>query len=115
MSETIITETRGQSGWIILNREERRNSMNPDLLRELLAALKEFEENKEVVSLVLTGAGEKAFCAGMDLGGGEAMQLGPIDRHELQREFVNLLKAIKDLKKPIVARSRGWHWEEDSA
>jgi len=107
MSETIITEIRGQSGWIILNREERRNSMNPDLIRELLVALKDFEENEEVISLVLTGAGEKAFCAGMDLGGGEAMQLGPIDRHELQRVFVSLLKAIKELKKPVVARVQG--------
>lgn len=107
MYETIITEIRGRTGWIILNREERRNSMNPAMLRELLAALKEFEENSEVISLVLTGAGDKAFCAGMDLGGGEAMQLGPIDRHELQRIFVDLLKAIKALKKPIIARVQG--------
>ncbi len=107
MYETIITEIRGRTGWIILNREERRNSMNPAMLRELLAALKEFEENSEVISLVLTGAGEKAFCAGMDLGGGEAMQLGPIDRHELQRIFIDLLKAMKALKKPIIARVQG--------
>lgn len=107
MYETIITDIRGRTGWIILNREERRNSINPAMLRELLAALKEFEERSEVVSLVLTGAGDKAFCAGMDLGGGEAMQLGPIDRHELQRTFVDLLKAIKDLKKPIIARVQG--------
>lgn len=107
MYETIITEVRGKTGWIILNREERRNSMNPEMLRELISALKEFEDNKEVISLVLTGAGEKAFCAGMDLGGGEAMQLGPIDRHELQRTFISLLKAVKELKKPIVARVQG--------
>ena len=107
MYETIITEIRGKSGWIILNREERRNSMNPVMLRELLTAFKEFEDNREVISLVLTGAGDKAFCAGMDLGGGEAMQLGPIDRHELQRVFISLLKGIKELKKPIVARVQG--------
>ncbi len=107
MYETIITEVRGKTGWIILNREERRNSMNPEMLRELISALKEFEDNKEVISLVLTGVGEKAFCAGMDLGGGEAMQFGPIDRHELQRIFISLLKAIKELKKPIVARVQG--------
>jgi enoyl-CoA hydratase len=107
MYETIITEIRGQSGWIILNREERRNSMSPVMLRELLAAFNEYEDNKELISLVLTGAGEKAFCAGMDLGGGEAMQLGPIDRHELQRVFVSLLKKIKELKKPVVARVQG--------
>ncbi len=107
MEKTIITEMRGRTGWIILNREERRNSLNPEMLKALLAALKEFDENDNVVSLVLTGAGNRAFCAGMDLGGGEAMQLGPIDRHELQRVFVDLLKAVKSLKKPIIARVQG--------
>ncbi len=107
MYETIITEVRGKTGWIILNREERRNSMNPEMLRELIKAIKEFEDNGEVVSLVLTGSGDKAFCAGMDMGGGEAMQLGPLDRHELQRTFISLLRVIKELKKPIVARVQG--------
>jgi len=107
MYETIILEVRGQAGWIILNREDRRNAMNPAMLRELFAALKEHEQNEAVISLVLTGAGEKAFCAGMDLGGDEAMQLGPLDRHELQRCFVDLLKNLKELKKPIIARVQG--------
>lgn len=107
MYETIITEVRGQTGWIILNRENRRNSMNPAMLRELITALQENEENEAVISLVLTGAGDKAFCAGMDLGGGEAMQLGPLDRHELQRSFIDLLKSLKELKKPIIARVQG--------
>ncbi len=107
MYETINSEVRGQTGWLTLNRIERHNSMNPAMLQELISALKELDQNEEVISLVLTGAGEKAFCAGMDLGGGEAMQLGPIDRHELQRRFIDLLKTIKELKKPIVARVQG--------
>lgn len=107
MYETIITEVRGQSGWIILNREERRNSLNPQMLLELDAAFRELDDDRSVISLVLTGAGEKAFCAGMDLGGGEALQLSALDRHELQRRFVELLKTIKGLKKPLIARVQG--------
>ena len=107
MYETIITEVRGQTGWITLNREERRNALNPTAVRELTAALKEMEDETEVISLVLTGAGEKAFCAGMDLGGGEALELSFLDRHELQRQFVELLKTMKALKKPLIARVQG--------
>ncbi len=105
--ETIKTDLRGQTGWIILDREERRNALNPQMLLELKTALQEFDCKDEAISLVLTGAGEKAFCAGMDLGGGEALQLSPLDRHELQRRFVELLVAIKSLKKPLIARMQG--------
>ncbi|MEW5784449.1 MAG: enoyl-CoA hydratase-related protein [Bacillota bacterium] len=107
MYETIITEVRGQTGWITINRAERRNALNPTAVRELAAALQEMEEQKEVISLVLTGAGEKAFCAGMDLGGGEALQLSCLDRHELQRQFLELLKRMKALRKPLIARVQG--------
>ncbi len=107
MYETVKTEIRGQTGWITLHREERRNALNPTAVRELAAALKAMEDQKEVISLVLTGAGEKAFCAGMDLGGGEALELSFLDRHELQRQFVELLKTMKSLTKPLVARVQG--------
>lgn len=107
MYETIKTEIKEKTGWIILSREERRNALNPKMLQELVSALKEFDENGDVVSLVLTGAGEKAFCSGMDVGGGEALQLSFLDRHELQRDFVVLFKAIKNLKKPLVGRIQG--------
>jgi enoyl-CoA hydratase len=107
MYETIMTEVRGRTGWIILNREERRNALNPQMLCELTAALDALEADENVISLVLTGAGEKAFCAGMDLGGGEALALAPLDRVELQRRFVDLLQRIKALHKPLIARVQG--------
>lgn len=107
MYETVKIEVRGQSGWVTLSREERRNALSPTAVRELTAALKMMEDDQEVISLVLTGAGEKAFCAGMDLGGGEALELSFLERHELQRQFVELLKTMKALKKPLIARVQG--------
>ena len=107
MYETIVTEKKGKSGWIILSREERRNALNPDMLVELDKAFKELDNDDEVVSIVLTGSGEKAFCSGMDLGGGAAMQLSYLERYEMQRGFLKLFKTIKDLKKPLVARVQG--------
>lgn len=107
MYETIKTELRGQTGWVFLSREERRNALTPTMLVELTKALKDLEDDGRVMSLVLTGAGEKAFCSGMDLGGAEALQIAFLDRHELQRQFIELLKAVKTLKKPIIARVQG--------
>lgn len=107
MYETIRTEVRNKTGWVILAREERRNALNPLMLKELLQAFREFNHNREILNIVITGSGEKAFCAGMDLGGDEALQLSPLERHELQREFVELFRAIKSLTKPLVARING--------
>lgn len=107
MYEAIKTEVKDKAGWITLFREERRNALNPKMLSELISALREVDQNKEVTTIVLTGAGEKAFCSGMDVGGAEVMQLSFLERHELQREFITLFKAIKDLKKPLIGRIQG--------
>ena len=105
--ETIVTEVKEQTGWIILSREERRNALNPQMLKELQAALSEFDNNADVVSIVLTGAGEKSFCSGMDLGGGEMMQLSFLERHEVQRQFIDVFKKIRTLQKPLIGRVQG--------
>lgn len=107
MYETIKTEIKDKTGWIILSREERRNSLSPKMVQEITLSLKEFDENKDIMSIVLTGAGEKAFCAGMDMGDASVMQLSFLDRHELQRNFVELFKIIKALKKPLIGRIQG--------
>ncbi len=107
MFETIKTEIKGKTGWITLNREDRRNSLNPLAVRELSESIKMFDADENVISMVLTGAGNKAFCAGMDLGSSEALDLSFLDRHELQRQFVDLLKIVKTLRKPLIARVQG--------
>ena len=107
MFETIKTETKGRSGWIIISREERRNALSPRMLQELISALKEFDQTKDLITVILTAAGEKSFCSGMDVGGGEALEMSFLDRHETQRDFVELLKVIKSLKKPVIGRIQG--------
>jgi len=64
--ETVILEKKGKIATITLNRPEARNALNPALLRDLMAAMKEVDEDEEMEVLILTGAGT-AFCAGMDL------------------------------------------------
>lgn len=65
--ENILTEKKDGAGIITLNRPAKLNAMSHDLMQEVHAALTEFENDEEVRVLIMTGAGEKAFCAGADI------------------------------------------------
>jgi enoyl-CoA hydratase len=107
MYQTIVTETKGKAGTITLSREERRNAISPAMITELLDALKKDDDDPNILVMVLTGAGSKAFCAGADFG--EALGAGAslLDRHEEQRKFAELFKVIKGLRKPLLGRING--------
>ncbi len=62
----VVTQQRDRSLWIRLNRPEAMNSLTPQVLQGLDAALDLAQRSPEVVSVVLTGTG-RAFCAGADL------------------------------------------------
>ena len=63
----ILYEKVDNIGIITLNRPEKHNALTPDLLRELEAAMFEFMEDPELYVGIITGAGQKAFCAGADI------------------------------------------------
>ncbi len=65
--ESVIVENSGAVGVVRLNRPEKHNALNARLSHELIAALDELEADDAVNVIVLTGAGEKAFCAGADM------------------------------------------------
>jgi trans-feruloyl-CoA hydratase/vanillin synthase len=64
--QTVKVEKENGVTWVILNRPEKRNAMNPQLHYDMLDAITELEVDKETKVLVLTGAGE-SWCAGQDL------------------------------------------------
>lgn len=105
MYSTLLVETRGPSTRITLNRPERQNAITPQMTRELTSALRAADGDPAVRVVVLTGAGEKAFCAGGDLG--SERQPGPVERHQEHREFADLARTLVGLSKPTVARVNG--------
>ncbi len=107
MHETLVTEKKAKTGVITLSREERRNAISPAMLTELFDALAEYDDDPGIVAVVLTGAGSKAFCAGADFAESMGATTSLLERHEQQRRFADLLKAIRDLKKPLLARVNG--------
>ena len=66
--ETILYERRGHSACITLNRPDKRNAINYKMIDELAVAYREVEEDAEVWTLIVTGAGSKALCTGADVG-----------------------------------------------
>jgi enoyl-CoA hydratase len=63
----VTYERRGPAGVLTIDRPERRNAVDPDTADQLLDAYRGFEADDDARVLVLTGAGDEAFCAGADL------------------------------------------------
>jgi enoyl-CoA hydratase/carnithine racemase len=103
---TVLYETREGVATVTLNRPERRNALNTQLLGELLTALAAARDDPEVRVVILTGAGDKAFCAGADVGG-NAGGAGPIELHEERRGFVEVFLLITRLGKPVIGCING--------
>jgi 2-ketocyclohexanecarboxyl-CoA hydrolase len=103
--EDVIYEVRGRAAWIIINRPQLYNAFRAQTIEELIGAFKLAADDKQVSSVVLTGAGDKAFCTGGDQSAHEGQYDGrgivglPID--ELQ-------SIIRDIPKPVIARINGF-------
>jgi enoyl-CoA hydratase/carnithine racemase len=102
----VLYEVTGSVAVITLNRPEQRNAMGPQMLRDLFSSLAAVKDDPRVHTVVLTGAGDKAFCAGADLAGFAAAST-EIQRHEEQGLFVELFLTMQRLGKPIIGAING--------
>jgi enoyl-CoA hydratase len=90
---------------LTIDREPARNALSPGVVQGLVAGLKRAEDDPAVRCVVLTGAGERVFCAGGDLGGMSGD--GFLDGHDGRRGYGQLLLSFQQVKKPTVARVNG--------
>ena len=87
----------------IINREKQRNSLNIEVIRLFLENLDRAEGDSSVKAVLITGAGDRAFCSGAELG--DAMS----ERgREAFKGYANLLKRLASFPKPTVARVKGF-------
>lgn len=105
LSDSVITERRGPALWITINRERQRNAMNPDVIAGIHAALVAAAQEPALRVVVLTGQGEKAFCAGADLTRGTGVFSEGLD--EPTTDFGRLARAVRELGLPMIARVNG--------
>ncbi len=105
MSETtpLIYRVENQVGWMTINREAQRNAIDPEALELFHRALGTAAEDPSVRVIALTGVGDRAFCAGADLGAGM-----DADGVAVFKRYAALLKRLTSYPKPTVARVNGY-------
>jgi methylglutaconyl-CoA hydratase len=104
--ETLLLESAGHTATITLNRPEKRNSINTQMIADLQSALDEVETTHARV-VVITGAG-KVFCAGMDLSMLQAIATqSPSENQEDSRRMAKLFRRIWSYSKPLIAAVNG--------
>ncbi len=102
--ETLLTEARDGIGVVTVNRPDVRNAVNRRVMEDLRAALDEFREDGRVGAVVFTGAGEKAFVAGADIG--ELRERTMLDG--LAAKMQRLCDEIEGFEKPTIAAVNGY-------
>ncbi|MGH2992698.1 MAG: enoyl-CoA hydratase/isomerase family protein [Solirubrobacterales bacterium] len=91
---------------VTLNRPEQRNALSGQLLTELVDAMARVRNDDEVRAVVLTGAGEKVFCAGADLGG-FAADAPLVQKHYGSDLFLDFFRLMPRLGKPSLCAANG--------
>ena len=102
MADEILYENRGRVAVVTINRPESRNAINHGVREGLAAAWERFGQDKEARVAILTGAGDKAFCAGADLKEMAQTKLG-----SLPRNFMPTLNVNIHITKPVIAAVNG--------
>jgi enoyl-CoA hydratase len=92
---------------VTIDRPERRNAMSFGVMEGLRDAAAAAKADEDARVLVLTGAGEKAFCAGADLGSGGIAD-GASAAHDGRGMLADVFRDFWDLGKPTIARVRGY-------
>lgn len=109
MSKTILLkkEPEHKIAWLILNRPEKMNAINLELMEEMQQKLLEIKEDEEIWVLIITGAGEKAFSAGADV---TAFNPGmsPSQAQELATQGHELFCLIEEIPQPVIAAINGY-------
>ncbi len=108
--QTILFEVRNQVAWITFNRPESMNAINRQMTRELIEVCKNCEDDSGIRVAIFTGAGEKAFSAGMDLKERAESSLSFIERRQqkLAATIYTQARAVAAVTKPTIAAIRGY-------
>lgn len=100
----VLIDKRGHALWITINRPDKRNAINKDVIAGIRAGYARAHADAEVRVIVLTAAGEKAFCAGGDLQPGAGFAF---DLSQPNIDYADLLRVAQNSALPSIARING--------
>lgn len=104
IDKELWVEQRGLVLWLTINREARRNAMSHDVLAGMQQAIDAAQTNREILAIVITGVGTKAFCAGADLQSSHAFTT---DYSDPTGHLARLLRSANASHIPLIARVNG--------
>jgi methylglutaconyl-CoA hydratase len=100
----VLHHKRGAAFWITIDRAEKRNALNGDVIAGIVKGYHAAHDDPDVRVIVLTGAGDKAFCAGADLQPGKTFTF---DFAKPNVDYADLLRLAANATKPSIARVNG--------
>ena len=103
--EAVLYESAAPVARLTIDRADRRNAINSEVVAGLSTGLRRAEDDDAIKLLVVTGVGDKAFCAGGDLG--DAADASRVAQHFIREDVGELFKAMRRSRLPIVARVNG--------
>jgi enoyl-CoA hydratase len=106
MADELLYEVSDGVATLTLNRPEQRNALNGELLSALVEGVKRARDDADVRVVILTGAGEKVFCAGADLGG-FAAEVPLVEKHFASDLFLEFFRLMPRLGKPSLCAANG--------
>ena len=106
--EDIEIEKEGKLGKIILNRPHRLNAITAEMIEEIDRALDLFDQDEKCGAILITGAGEKAFCAGADIVSFASGFSDESAAQELSKKGQDLFSKFEQHRLPIIAGIRGY-------
>jgi len=101
----ILVEKQGHVAWVTLNRPDARNALSRDVNLQLAEIANELDFAEDVRALVITGAGDKAFCAGADLK--ERKGIPAADSGPFVNAIAGAINGWGELRKPTIAAMNG--------
>jgi enoyl-CoA hydratase/carnithine racemase len=102
--DELLVEQRGAVLWLTIQREARRNAMSHGVMAALAQAIDAAQQHRDLRAIVLTGAGDKAFCAGADL---QADKTFTTDYSDPTGHLAQVFRAAKASQVPLIARVNG--------
>lgn len=106
MKNLLVDRKDGGLAVVTVNRPDKLNALNGETMRELDEAFTTLRDDAEVLAVILTGAGEKAFVAGADIG--ELAERTPVDGKEFALRGQAVFDLIENLGKPVLAAVNGF-------
>ena len=100
----VLHEQRGSAFWITLNRPDKRNAINAAVIAGIREGYRRAHANPDTRVIVLTGAGDKAFCAGGDLQPNQGFEF---DFSRPNTDYADMLREAQNATLPSIARING--------